>query len=120
MERPERPSFPRIGSPRATAPHGLRSKLGSSAKTGTPVPCFHAAAQSYLEGWAELFPHEASDLGLHQFDTLLGGNQPKTHRLHVSLLAKTLHEVEALPEAAFRGDDWLDRRGLLALLRTRL
>jgi hypothetical protein len=35
-------------------------------------------------------------------------------------LERSLEALEALPAAAFEGDDWLDRRGLLARLRTGL
>src|SRR5215203_4499286 len=120
MERPERPTFPSVGRAVATAPRSSRSKSTRSSKTAQPIAQFEAAAQQYLEHWAELFPHEASDLGLHQFDALLGRNDPRTHQLHIALLKTSLRAVEALPDNAFAGDDWLDRRGFLSLLRTRL
>ncbi|MDB6172591.1 MAG: hypothetical protein JWL59_1902 [Chthoniobacteraceae bacterium] len=81
---------------------------------------FHSVAQSYLEQTWALFPHEASELGLHQFDTELGENDARTWQKHGLLLRATLSEVEAIPDASFGGDDWLDRRGLLSVLRTGL
>lgn len=81
---------------------------------------FASLAQTWLEESCALFPEHASKLGFHQYDSLLGRNTPETHRKHIALLERTLEAVEAMPEAAFRGDDWLDRRGLLARIRTDL
>lgn len=89
--------------------------------TATPeVRKFRALAQAYLEEWYCLFPQEASELGLHQYDGLLGENDARTHLAHRTLVAATLRGIEALADSAFAGDDWLDRRGMLALLRTTL
>lgn len=81
---------------------------------------FASIAKKWLEESCELFPEQASKLGFRQYDPLLSRNTPETHRKHIALLERTLAAVEALPEAAFQGDDWLDRRGLLARLRTDL
>jgi len=78
---------------------------------------FQSAADNWLIQSCELFPENASKLGLHKYDGLLGKNSPQAHLAHIDLLEKTLERIEALPEAAFRGDSWLDRRGLLARLR---
>ncbi len=79
---------------------------------------FRALGERYLDETHALFPQIASERGLHQFDALLGENDAATHRQFLALVETTLREVEALPDHAFTGDDWLDRRGLLALLRT--
>jgi len=84
------------------------------------VRAFRAAANSWLEETCALFPEQASRMGFKEFEPLLGGNTPAIHRAHVELLERTLRAVEALPAAAFRGDDWLDRRGFLSRLRTAL
>jgi hypothetical protein len=81
---------------------------------------FHSVAQKFLDESHALFPHEASALGLHQFDGELGENTPQVHRKYCRLLESTLREIESLPDIAFSGDDWLDRRGFLSLLRTQL
>jgi hypothetical protein len=81
---------------------------------------FSATAAHWLETTCELFPEQASKLGFHKYDPLLGLNTPEIHLSHIRLLERTLREIEALPEAAFSGDDWLDRRGLLARVRTEL
>lgn len=81
---------------------------------------FRAEAQRHLEKTWALFPHEASDLGLHEFDGELGHNDTDTWQRHARLLATTLRSVEQQPDNLFTGDDWLDRRGFLSLLRTGL
>jgi uncharacterized protein (DUF885 family) len=81
---------------------------------------FASLAKNWLEESCELFPEQASKLGFHEYDAQLSRNTPDTHRKHLALLERTLNAVEALPESAFQGDDWLDRRGLLARLRTDL
>jgi len=75
---------------------------------------------AWLETTCELFPEQASKLGLRKYDTRLGENTPGVHLTHIKLLEKTLRQIEDLPESAFQSDLWLDRRGLLARLRTDL
>jgi len=79
---------------------------------------FHSIARDFLEQSHELFPQNASALGLHKFDGLLGKNDPQVHLSYCRLLESTLEEMESLPEIAFSGDDWLDRRGFVSMLRT--
>lgn len=81
---------------------------------------FASLAKLWLDESCELFPEQASKLGFRQYDSQLSRNTPEIHRKHIALLERTLIAVEALPGAAFHGDDWLDRRGLLARLRTDL
>ena len=81
---------------------------------------FRAVADKFLAKSHELFPQEASELGLEKFEGELGENHPGVHRRHAELLDETLAAVEALPDTAFRGDDWLDRRGFVSMLRTGL
>ncbi len=83
-----------------------------------PVRRFRALAARYLDETHRLFPQTASERGLREFDALLGENDAATHETYLTLVETTLAEAEALPDFAFTGDDWLDRRGLLALLRT--
>jgi hypothetical protein len=83
-----------------------------------PVRRFRALAARYLDETHRLFPHVASQRGLHEYDALLGQNDAAVHLEALALAESTLREIEALPDFAFTGDDWLDRRGLLALLRT--
>ncbi len=77
-----------------------------------------AVFHEYLDAWFALFPQDGSKLGLKKFDRELGDHGPKTHRAYAELLRLTLARVEALPEFAFRGNAWLDRRVFLSMLRT--
>ncbi|HWB59351.1 MAG TPA: DUF885 domain-containing protein [Chthoniobacteraceae bacterium] len=88
--------------------------------TNSETRRFNAVAQSFLEKSHELFPQDASAQGLHQFDGLLGENTPAIYLSYIRLLEATLQAVETLAETAFSGDDWLDRRGFLAMLRSDL
>ncbi len=74
----------------------------------------------WLEQTCELYPEHASRLGFKAYEPRLGENTADVHRRHLTLTRETLAAVEALPEAAFSSDDWLDRRGFLAKLRTDL
>ena len=87
-------------------------------KPTDPPRAFHKLAWAWLAESHERFPEEASALGLSEFDARLGANDVATHLAQNAANAKTLAAVEALPEAEFRGDDYLDRRGFLAMLRT--
>jgi hypothetical protein len=84
------------------------------------VRAFERVAGDFLEASHELFPHEASELGLVRYENLLGKNSEETHLRHIALMEKAMAETEKLAEAAFSGDDWLDRRGFLSMLRTGL
>lgn len=92
----------------------------SEPATNSEIRKFRAIAGDFLEQSHALFPHEASAQGLRQYDALLGGNTPKIYLSYIRLVEATLRTVEALPEIAFAGDDWLDRRGFLAMLRSDL
>lgn len=89
-----------------------------SAKRHRAIGCFHKASNEFLAATYERFPESASPLGLDQFDSRLGANAPGDYRAQNALTARATAEIEALPEAVFRGDDYLDRRGMLADLRT--
>ena len=81
---------------------------------------FRKIADDYFAETHERFPHHASALGLEEFNARLGANDPETHRAQIRLAELTLNAIESLPEAAFAGDDWLDRRTFLAMLRSEL
>ena len=81
---------------------------------------FESAATEWLEGSCELFPEQASKWGLRKYDPLLGRNTARERAAHIALLERTLERIEALPESLFQGDAWLDRRGMLAMMRTGL
>lgn len=81
---------------------------------------FRRIADRYLAETHARFPEEASALGIAKFDADLSDNSADTHLAQCTLVRDTLAAVEALPEASFVGDDYLDRRGFLAMLRTHL
>jgi len=84
------------------------------------VRAFERVATRYLEETCERFPSYGSALGLREFDAELETPSLELYRAHENLLRRTLAAVEALPETDFGGDAWLDRRALLAELRTEL
>jgi hypothetical protein len=57
-------------------------------------------------------------VGRHEFDAELEVPSEKLVSAQRKLVQRTLAEVEAIPEHDLRGDDWLDRRALLAELRS--
>ena len=61
------------------------------------------AAKKFLDESHALFPHEASELGLTQFDAELGRNDPPTHDDYTRLLRETLAAVEALSDEEIEG-----------------
>jgi uncharacterized protein (DUF885 family) len=81
------------------------------------LKAFARAADSYVEQTFERFPSYGSSTGRHEFDHELERPTPALFRAHEKLLRETLTAIEDLPEVDFRGDDWLDRRALLAELR---
>ena len=84
------------------------------------VRFFGRLTRDFLAASHELFPHEASELGLVRYEDRLGENAARTHLRHIALMEKALAATERLAEPAFAGDDWLDRRGFLSMLRTGL
>ena len=85
---------------------------------GPQAQALRALGQRYLESTMERFPSIGSAVGRHEFDGELELPSEKLIRAQQKLVQKTLEEVEAIPEQDLHGDDWLDRRALLAELRT--
>lgn len=83
-----------------------------------PIRSFRAIVDRYIDETHALFPQTASERGLHQYDADLGENDAATHLKYSEVVSDALRAAEALPDFAFTGDEWLDRRALLALLRT--
>ncbi len=86
-------------------------------RTNRSVAAFRSLAKDFLERSNERFPENASRQGLAEFNARLGKNDAATHLLHNKDVAFTLETVESLPASEFYGDDWLDRRGFLSMLR---
>ena len=81
---------------------------------------FERLTRDFLDASHELFPHEASELGLVRYEDRLRENTARTHLRYIALMEKALAATERLAEPDFAGDDWLDRRGFLSMLRTGL
>ena len=84
------------------------------------VRTFRGVVDRFLDETHERFPESASRLGLDEFNARLGRNDEKSYRAQIRLLEGTLNTIEKMPEASFSGDDWLDRRAFLAMIRTEL
>ena len=81
---------------------------------------FAKTAENYVEQAFTHFPSYGASSGRHEFDAELERPTLTLHRAHEKLLRETLTTIEGLPEVDFQGDAWLDRRALMAELRTEL
>jgi len=91
------------------------------ARSEVPSPearALRALGERYTEETMARFPSVGSAMGRHEFDGELEQPSEKLMRAQQKLVATTLAEVEAISEHDLFGDDWLDRRALLAELRT--
>lgn len=95
-------------------------KRTKNSRKTPEVRAFERLAGQFLDESWELFPEQASELGLAKYEARLGENTLAAHRKSLGLMRAALAATEQLPERAFAGDDWLDRRGFLSLLRTGL
>lgn len=90
------------------------------AVTNPSQKTFVKVAENYVEQTFTRFPSYGSSTGRHEFDAQLERPTLALHRAHEKLLRETLTTIEDLPEVDFSGNAWLDRRALLAELRTEL
>ena len=90
----------------------------SSEPKGPAARALRALGERYIESTMERFPSLGSSMGRHEFDAELELPSEKLMHAQQRLLQKTLAEVEAIAEHDLQGNDWLDRRALLAELRT--
>lgn len=88
-----------------------------SRSAGSAVDKLRALGERYIETTMERFPSVGSSMGRHEYDAELEVPSEKLIRAQQKLLAQSLEQLEAVPEHDLRGDDWLDRRALLAELR---
>lgn len=79
-----------------------------------------ALGERYIRRTCSDFPQWGSALGFSKYESHIGGSDEKTRIARDLFLTKLLAEAEALPSAELQGDDWLDRRCFLSLLRTEL
>ena len=95
-----------------------KTKPPPAKPQGPQAQALRALGERYIESTMERFPSVGSAMGRHEFDGDLELPSEKLIRAQQKLVQKTLEEVEGIPEHDLRGDDWLDRRALLAELRT--
>jgi len=86
----------------------------------SPSARLRALGERYIERTCSDFPQWGSGLGFSKYEPLLGGSDAKTRTARNLFLEELLAATESLPAAALTGDDWLDRRCFLSLLRTEL
>ncbi len=86
----------------------------------SPSTKLRALGERYIERTCSDFPQWGSALGFSKYEPLLGGSDAKTRADRNLFLEELRAEAESLPAAALTGDDWLDRRCFLSLLRTEL
>ena len=86
----------------------------------SPSARLRALGERYIERTCSDFPQWGSGLGFSKYESMLGGSDAKTRTARNLFLEELLAETESLPAAALTGDDWLDRRCFLSLLRTEL
>lgn len=79
---------------------------------------FRQLGEEYIDRVCTHFPEVGSHLGFRKFDAELGDNSTESWKAFGRACDDLLARVEALPATAFSGNDWLDRRCFLALLRT--
>ena len=91
-----------------------------SAVDDSNARAFHGLVERFLEETHERFPESGSCLGLDEFNARLGRNDIPAYLAQIRVLEHTLAAAEKLPEGSFAGDEWLDRRAFLAMLRTEL
>src|SRR5882724_8163128 len=101
-------------------PLAMASAKPRKTRENSTLEVFARAAEQYVEETFERFPSYGSSTGRHEFDPELERPSEALYRAHEKLVRETLTQVEDLPELDFRGNDWLDRRALLAELRTEL
>jgi Bacterial protein of unknown function (DUF885) len=99
---------------------GARARGNGIRNASLSGTAFTKAADLYVEQTFRRFPSYGASTGRHEFDAELERPTLALYRAHEKLLRETLTAVEDLPEVDFTGNDWLDRRALLAEVRTEL
>ncbi len=76
--------------------------------------------EDYLRKNLELFPQDGTSYGFDSYDSMLATPTPALWREWNRFQAELLSRVEQIPTLHLSGDDWIDRRALIAHLRTGL
>jgi uncharacterized protein (DUF885 family) len=86
----------------------------------SPEDQLRALGERFIKRTCIDFPQWGSGLGFSKYESQLAGSDLKTRKERILFLEQLLKETEALPAALLKGDDWLDRRCFLSILRTEL
>lgn len=86
----------------------------------TAASRLRALGERYIRRTCADFPQWGSGVGFPRFEAGLAGSDAATRLQRNRFLLDLLADTEALPANALKGDDWLDRRCFLSLLRTEL
>lgn len=74
----------------------------------------------YISRTCEDFPQWGSGVGYHEYESQISGSDQGTRLARDRFLEELLLSLEEIPASGLAGDDWLDRRCFLSLLRTEL
>ena len=86
----------------------------------TPSVHLRSLGDRYIRRTCSDFPQWGSGVGFSRFEPGLSGSDEATRLDRNRFLEKLLAETESIPASSLKGDDWLDRRCFLSLLRTEL
>ena len=86
----------------------------------TPAARLRSLGECYIRRTCSDFPQWGSGIGFLRFEPGLSGSDETTRLDRNRFLKGLLAQTEALPASSLKGDDWLDRRCFLSLLRTEL
>ena len=86
----------------------------------TAADTLRSLGERYIRRTCSDFPQWGSGVGFRKYEPFLSGSGERTHLARVGFLEELLTATEALPAAHLHGEDWLDRRCFLSLLRTEL
>ncbi len=100
----------------------MKSKIPSASQSKPLAPrhALQSVGQDYLDGVLALFPQEGTALGFEGCDHELRPPTPDVWRDAIELNRNLLARAEAIPAGLLSGDDWIDRRAIIALFRTNL
>ena len=86
----------------------------------SPADQLRALGERFIKRTCSDFPQWGSGLGFSKYESQLAGSDLKTREARILFLEQLLKETEELPAALLKGNDWLDRRCFLSMLRTEL
>lgn len=92
----------------------------SNDPSATALRSLRALGDRYIARTCSDYPQWGSGVGFRKYEPMLGGSSAGVRLERAAFLEQLLAETEVLPAALLKGEDWLDRRVFLSLLRTEL